>query len=76
MRFVKELIIFPGTPRSPNLDLKWRIYGRLKLTKINCLENEDREKRLKTRVIFACYFENENDFKWKNEKNKNCIFLS
>ena len=47
IRFVKDLISFPGTPRSPNLDLKWRSYSRLKSNKINCPENENREKRLK-----------------------------
>ena len=47
IRFVKDLISFPGTPRSLNLDVKWRSYSRLKLTKINCPENENWEKRLK-----------------------------
>ena len=26
--------------------------------------------------MFACNFENDNDFKWKNVKNESCIFLS
>ena len=47
IRFVKDLISFLGTLRSPNVDVKWRSYSRLKLTKINCPENENREKRLK-----------------------------
>ena len=72
----KGLMSIPWTPRTPNLDLKWRSYGRLKLTKINCPENKNREKWPKTRVTFTCNFENENDFKWKNEKNKNCSILS
>ena len=76
IRLVKDLTSFPWTPRTPNLDLKLRCYGRLKLTKINCPENENREKRPKTRVMFACKFENENDFKWKNTKNKSFIILN
>ena len=76
IRLVKDSISFPSTPRTSNLDLKWRSYGCLKLTKINCPENKNWEKRPKTRVMFACKFENEKDFKWKNTKNKNCSILS
>ena len=47
IRFVKDAISFPGTPRSLNLDVKWRSYSRLKLIKVNCPENGNREKRLK-----------------------------
>ena len=29
------------------MDVKWRSYSRLKLIKVNCLENENRENDLK-----------------------------
>ena len=70
IRFVKDSISFPKTPRSPNLDIKWRSYSRLKLIKVNCLENENREKWFETRVVFSCYFKNGNDFKWKMQSIK------
>ena len=47
IRFVKDSISFPWTPRTPNFDVKWRSYSRLKLIKINCLENGNRENDLK-----------------------------
>ena len=50
--FVKDSIIFPGTPRSPNLDVKWKSYSRLKLIKVNCLENKNQENDLKLGLCF------------------------
>ena len=47
IRFIKDLISFPGTPRSFNLDLKWKRYSRLKLIKVNCPENRNWENDLK-----------------------------
>ena len=48
---VKDSISFPGTPRSSNLDIKWRSYSRLKLIKVNFPENENREKRPKLGLL-------------------------
>ena len=44
IRLVDNLISFPWTPRTPNLDLKLRSYGRFKLTKVNCPEIENPRK--------------------------------
>ena len=52
IRFVKDSIRFPGTQRSPNLDVKWRSYSRLKLIKVNCLVNGNRENDLKLGLCF------------------------
>ena len=40
----------------------------------NLGKTENLEPKLRFR--FACNFENENDFKWKNAQNKSCRFLS
>ena len=47
IRFVKDLISFPRTPITPNLDIKWRSYSRLKLIKVNCPENGNWENDIK-----------------------------
>ena len=52
IRFVKDSISFPGTPISPNLDVKWRSYSHLKLIKVNCLENGNLKNDLKLGLCF------------------------
>ena len=52
IRFVKDTISFPRTPRSPNLDVKWINYSRLKLTKINCQKMKTGKNDLKLGLCF------------------------
>ena len=75
IRFVKDSIIFPGTPRSPNLDIKWRSYSYLKLIKVNCLENENRENDLKLGLCFHAILKMKMTSNGKMERMKVVDFL-
>ena len=70
IRFVKDSISFPGTPRSPNLDIKWRSYSRLKLIKVNCLENGNRENELKLGLCFYAILKMETTSNGKMQRMK------
>ena len=70
IRFVKDSISFPWTPRSPNLDVKWRSYSRLKLIKVNCLENGNRENDLELGLCFHAILKMEMTSNGKMERMK------
>ena len=70
IRFVKDSIRFPGTPRSPNLDVKWRSYSHLKLIKVNCLIKENREHDLKLGLCFHAILKMETTSNGKIQRMK------
>ena len=70
IRFVKDWISFPGTLRTPNLDVKWRNYSRLKLNKINCQKMEAGKNNFKLGLCLLAILKMETASNGKLERIK------